>query len=388
MMNKAKRVISIFGLLIILASFFLCADVSAGDKAPVKDSPHTAASENDMVFHLKKYTCIDTQGIGCEAFSLLITSEWKFDGGIKWSLDNPAMPAVAQFTVKNPDGAEELEVFPNQAMFWTSNQMLLATFPVGSRYFGAEVRPVADPISALTQIALPRFRAKVSGLKIVNKKNLPELAKALGAGSPQPGVQTFANAAKVRIEYLQDGISLEEEIFAVVEGFNFSFQAMQGTITNTNWCVDYIFSFKAQKGKLDSTAALFQTMVNSFKINPVWFNKYNQTVNFLIQAQIQQIRSVGELSRIISKTSNEISDSMMKSYQDRQKVYDRISEDFSEYVRGTEHYNNPFEGCEVELPGGYNHVWTNAGGEYVFTDSPSYNPNIDSNKNWEEIQKK
>jgi hypothetical protein len=108
----------------------------------------------------------------------------------------------------------------------------------------------------------------------------------------------------------------------------------------------------------------------------------------LIQAQIQQIRSIGELSRIISQTSNEISDSMMKSYQERQQVYDRISENFSEYVRGTEHYNNPIEGREVELPGGYNHVWTNASGEYVLTDSPNYNPNVGSNKNWEEIQKK
>jgi hypothetical protein len=363
--------------------------ISAAEKAPTTQKAETSGNvQKEGVLRLKKFSYMDRQGIGGEAFSLLIPSEWEFQGGITWKLDNPGMPAVAEFTVRNPKGFEALEVFPNQAMFWTNNQMLLATFPAGARYFGAEVRPVADPANALTEIVLPRFRGNVSGLKIIHQKNLPELARALGAGSSQPGVETFGDAAKIRIAYLKNGVPMEEEIFAVVEGFSFGFQSMQGMITNTNWFVDYIFSFKAKKGELDANAAMFQTMVDSFKVNPDWFNKYNQTVNYLIQAQIQQIRSMGELSRIISQTSNEISDSMMKSYQERQQVYDRISENFSEYVRGTEHYNNPIEGREMELPGGYNHVWTNSGGEYIFTDNPNYNPNVGSNINWEEMQKK
>ena len=348
----------------------------------------SAAGNADEVFRLKKFSCIDTQGIGIEAFSLLMPSDWAFDGGIRWVLDNPGMPAVAAFTVKKPGGRDAFEVFPNQAMFWTNNPMLLSTFPAGTRYFGAEVRPVAEPMQALTEIVLPRFRGNAAGLKIVSRKHLPELAKALGAGAPQPGVQTFADAAKIRIEYTEGSVLMEEEIFAVTEGFSFAFQSMQGMITNTNWYVDYIFSFKAKKGDLDANSPLFQTMANSFKVNPVWFNKYNQTVEYLIQAQIRNIRNIGELSRIISQTSNEISDSMMQSYESRQQVYDRISENFSEYVRGTEHYNNPIEGREVELPGGYNHVWTSAGGEYILTDNPNYNPNVGSNQHWEAIQKK
>ncbi|MDO9265153.1 MAG: hypothetical protein Q7U02_14380 [Desulfosalsimonadaceae bacterium] len=354
--------------------------------------PMAAAAENTPkeggIVRLKEFGCVDTHGIGIEAFSLLMPSDWAFDGGINWVLDNPGMPAVAKFTVKNPKGAEAFEVFPNQAMFWTNNPMLLATFPIGSRYFGAEVRPVADPMQALTEIVLPRFRGNAEGLKVVSRKHLPELAKALGAGASQPGVRTFADAAKIRIEYTEGGVLMEEEIFAVTEGFSFAFQTMQGMITNTNWYVDYIFSFKTKKGDLDANSPLFQTMVNSFKVNPVWFNKYNQTVEYLIQAQIKNIRNIGELSRIISRTSNEISDSMMQSYENRQQVYDRISENFSEYVRGTEHYNNPIEGREVELPGGYSHAWTNAGGEYILTDNPNYNPNVGSNQNWEELPKK
>ncbi len=348
--------------------------------------PLTEAGK-DGSLRLKKYAYIDHQGIGIEAFSLLIPADWNVRGGITWTLDNPGMPAVGHITVSSPDGKEAFDVFPNQAMFWTNNQMLLTMFPVGARYFGAEVRPVVDPLTALTQIVLPRFRRNVSGLRVVSQKNLPELARALAA-APQPGVQTFAQGAKIRVEYGSGGIAIEEEIFAVVEGFSFAFQTMQGMVTNTNWFVDYIFSFKAEKGHLDSKASLFKAMAQSFRVNPQWFNKYNQTVNYLIQAQIKQIHSIGELSRIISRTSNEISDTMMKSYEEGQRVHDRISENFSEYIRGTEHYINPLDGREVELPGNYNHVWANAGGEYILTDNPNYNPNVGSNINWQEIQRK
>jgi hypothetical protein len=335
---------------------------------------------------MTRHRCIDHKGIGTEAFSLLIPADWKFDGGVRWVLDNPGMPATARFTVKSPAGPEAMEVFPNQAMFWTDNPMHRGMFPVGSKYFGAEVRPVASPREALKGIVLPRFRGGVSGLKVVQSRELPDLARALGAGKPQQGVRTFGNAAKVRIEYVKNGKAMEEEVFAVVEGFSYPIQTMQGPVTNTNWFVDYIFSFRAPRGQLDRNMPLFKTMVNSFKVNPRWFSRYNQVVEQLIQAQIRQIHSMGELARNISRPHNEISDSMMKSYNDRQKVYDRISENASESIRGTEHYHNPFEDSTVELPGQYSHVWTNASGEYVFTDSPGYNPNIGSNKNWQEIQ--
>lgn len=347
-----------------------------------------AAGAAGETLRLKRFSYVDRQGIGSEAFSLLIPVGWQFQGGVRWVLDNPALPAVAQFKVRNPKGREEMEVFPNQALFWTNNQMLLSTFPAGARYFGAEVRPVAGPQEALIHIVLPRFRGGVSGLKVVGKANLPQLAKALGAGAPQPGVKTFGQAAKIRIEYTQNGVPMEEEIFGVVEGFSFSVMSMQGPLTNTNWFVDYLFSFKAPKGTLDRQAKLFQTMAMSFKVNPQWFNKYNQLVNALIQAQIRQIHSIGELSRYISRTNNEISDAMRDSYNQRQKVYDGIAENFSESVRGSEHYYNPIEDQRVELPGGYAHVWTNPNGEYVLSDNPNFNPNVGSNLHWQELQKR
>ncbi|MEW6215834.1 MAG: hypothetical protein AB1478_11650 [Nitrospirota bacterium] len=52
-----------------------------------------------------------------------------------------------------------------------------------------------------------------------------------------------ADAAKVRIEYQKGGTWMEEEIYCVVEMMSFHTQSLMGMVTNTNWVVNYIFSF-------------------------------------------------------------------------------------------------------------------------------------------------
>ncbi len=103
------------------------------------------------------------------------------------------------------------------------------------------------------------------------------------SGTPkEPGVSISADGAKIRIFYNRNGIPIEEEIYAVVEAFSYSFSTLSGMVTNTNWIVDYIFSFKAERGKLDAQSKIFQTIAFSFKLNPQWFNKYTQVVEYLI----------------------------------------------------------------------------------------------------------
>jgi len=336
----------------------------------------------------KTFQYVDKDGIGIEAFRVLIPSDWKLEGGIHWILDNPAMPAITILKIANPKGSEELEVFPNQMFFWTNNQMLLSMFPIGSKYFGSEVHPPTDPIGFIQDILIPRARHNVSNIRLIEKERIPDLAKQLGAGKQQPGITVSADSGKMKIEYQQNGKWFEEVIFAVVESFTFPIQTMYGSVANTNWVGDYLFSFKAEKGKLDASTKTFQTIINSFQVNPQWFNKYSQLVEYLIQAQIKRINAIGQISRIISQMSNEISDINMQAYQNRQATYDRISENFSQTIRGVDSYYDPIEQRPIELPSGYNNAWTNSLGEYILSDNSSFNPNVESNLNWQRMELK
>jgi hypothetical protein len=55
---------------------------------------------------------------------------------------------------------------------------------------------------------------------------------------------------------------------------------------------------------------------------------------------------------------------------------------------GIERYYDPFEEREIQLPSGYNNAWCNNLGEYILTDNPNYNPNVESNLTWKPIEHK
>ena len=72
--------------------------------------------------------------------------------------------------------------------------------------------------------------------------------------------------------------------------------------------------------------------------------------------------------------------------KDAKQANDRVIRNFSDNIRGVERYNDPFSGNEVELPSGYGNAWANNLGEYIITESPSFNPNVGSNLNWQQIE--
>ncbi len=350
----------------------------------VSEKDKMGVGKDTEIIKMKMYRYIDNEGFGEEAFSFLVPIDWKVWGGINWSIENPGMPAVVKLKVSNPKVLQEFEIFPNQAFFWTNNQLVLATFPIGSKYYGAEVHPIMTASDAITKVVLPRFRNNATGLTLSKIEQVPELAKVIyNAHANQPGVQYNIDTAKTHI----NNIAIEEELYAVVEAFTFQFQSMQGIISNTLWTVDYIFSFKAEKGKLNQAAKTLQMIAYSFKLNTRWYYKYVKLIEYLAQQEIKRIHSIGQISKMISKTYNEISDMQMESYYKEQAIRDKIAENWSDYIRGVDRYYNPLEGKEVELPAGYNSVWTNNSGEYILTDSTLYNPNEESNKNWVLIEK-
>src|SRR3989338_3821350 len=87
----------------------------------------------DNMIKFKTFSYIDVGATDIEAFRMLIPNDWKFQGGIRWILDNPGMPAIVGFIAGS--GVDEFEVFQNQPFFWTNVFGTLMIFPRGSRYF-------------------------------------------------------------------------------------------------------------------------------------------------------------------------------------------------------------------------------------------------------------
>jgi hypothetical protein len=188
--------------------------INTGGSSAVPDQNNpTAAAQSGNYVKFKTMSVVDSQGIGTEAFSLLMPVDWQFDGGIRWVLDNPMMPATSSFRISNPKTKEEFSLFPNQAFFTTDNQLIQQVNPVGSKYFGCEVRPMASAARALKEIVIPRFRPGVTELKIINEGAVDDKS-----GNAQPGpLKTSHEVAKIRVEYKEGGTTYEDEIYAAVE---------------------------------------------------------------------------------------------------------------------------------------------------------------------------
>ena len=351
--------------------------------------PSSMNQNGGGMLRFKNFTYVDEQGTGLEAFSFLMPTDWNFDGGITWILDNPAMPSVTAFRVSDLKSPDQFEVFPSHCYFWTTNLQLLVMFPPGSKYFGSTVKRTITAQKALRDVIMPEQRSGLPGFKILKDENVPELPLALGAGKQAQGFgSSGATGAKLRIRYDLNGIPLEEEFYAVVEQFSFPVKGMYGTTFNTIWYIDYIFSFRGPEGKLENSTKIFQALTSSFRVNPKWYAKYSNVIEYMARQQITRIESIGEFSRMLSRMSDQISDEKMQQFKANGDVYDRVSEKFSDNTLGIDRYFDPHEGREVELPSGFNNAWCNNNGEYILVDSPSFNPNENSNLHWEPMKKK
>jgi hypothetical protein len=248
------------------------------------------------------------------------------------------------------------------------------------------MRPV-DLQTAFTKIVIPYARKGVSGMKMIKASDVPELAN-IAKGQPVQGVRSFANGGKMRIEYQENGRPMEEEIYAAVSQFvtDLPGSALGPGYFINYWYIDYVFSFKARKNELDSQSKVFQTMVYSLRVNPRWFAKVANVKEMMVQKIIKGIKDVGRIGEMVARAGSEMREGQMKDWERRQQANDRIVQNFTDHIRGVERFNDPYAGKEVELPTGYGRAFSNNLGEYIVTDSPSYNPNIGSNVTWQELK--
>jgi hypothetical protein len=345
------------------------------------EEAETAAAHG---LHLRRLTCTDTEGTGLELFRMLAPVDWELVGGCRWMLDNPSMPATVAFQVRNPGGAEAFEVLPNMNLTWNRSTLASWMQPTGTRYFGAEIREPVGIREALRGLVLPRYRSQAERLEILAEEVLPDLPKLVRSEAPLAGGS--AEGGKVRVRYTWQGQPFEEEIYGVVEVFRVPIQSLFSVSEVLIWFVDYLFAFRAAAGRLDANADLYSLMIGSFQLNPEWYAAYKSIVQMLAQQQIQRIRTVGQIGQLYAQAGREMREQNLRDWYARQEVYDRLATDWSRTLRSVDAFYDPHRQEVVELPSGYGHAWANNLGEYIVTESPSFDPNVHSNLHWEPME--
>ena len=191
----------------------------------------------------------------------------------------------------------------------------------------------------------------------------------------------------MRLAYQERGKAIEEDLFASVASFQIGLpgSAMSRPYFIEYWYVDHVFSFRAERGQLAARSKTFQTVVLSMKVNPKWFAKVVHTKEALAQAFARSTRVIGDIGTTVAAAGTNLREEQMRDWGRRQSIQDKVAQAQSDGIRGVDRFVDPHSGNEVELPSGYGRAWANNLGEYIVTESPSYNPNVGSNLHWEEM---
>jgi hypothetical protein len=332
---------------------------------------------NAATLRLQPFVVADQQMGGTPAFRILAPADWKLHGGLFWNA-NLANLVTADLSITAPDNSAGFYVHPSP--MFISGQIEYQ-WPRGKLYLGMIVMPIpSSPVEFLQQIVLPRQRAQARDLRLLEHEELPAWAGSIAATNTQSGVNTQGFGVRARFGYTENGQNWEEDFYCVV-----LVSRPQMGPPALHWMAERNLSVRALAGKLDAIKPLANVFVNSFRIERNWYGRFVKIQQQWIAARQQGIANAGALSRAISRSNDQFSQALMQSWNERQQAQDRANREFSEYIRGSENYYDPVKETRVELPGGYDHVWTNVMGEYILSNDAGFDPNMNSNLDWEAI---
>lgn len=217
----------------------------------------------------------------------------------------------------------------------------------------------------------------LQGARIVGNEDLPRVAAEVAQSF---GGQSSVKSGRVRYEYQLAGKPWEEVLYCTLVYTNWQ----MGTL----WSVHSAYSFRAPRGQLDRMTPVMNTTISTLRLSPDWYAGYMYVQKLFQNRMNQSIQNAAAISATIARNSEEIRRMYSESYRQASESQDRISQKFSEYIRGVETYKNPYEDRAVQLPSGYGDAWVNQRGEYILSNETGFNPNIGDTIEWRRMDRR
>lgn len=334
---------------------------------------------------------------------------WQADSQVKWDIEAFSQPLQLHSIAQSPDGLSALEFFPTEQFCWLvpNPGFKHPGLPMGD---GATLLPPVSAVDAMVHFVIPKLRGNVANLQILQVVPMPQLSQTLGL-TPAPGSTEEGVVAK--LSYQLNGEPVEEEIYGVKVAFPGGVTSFGGAgrITQYNWGFRTLFSFRTKSGGMDAVRPAFVAMVQSFRPNPAWQacraqfqQRALQHNNFRLQLTQQSIDNANMLSRTVLAANEQFFQHQAERRQ-YQAVSDQLRIDarhndgsagtqasFGGFSR-TDAVNDLLGGQETYQDGsvhsGYHsNMWSDGQGNYIPSNDPNFNPNINSSSTWTQIQKK
>jgi hypothetical protein len=355
--------------------------------------PHGADHTEECRFF--KHAVWDSEGFDMEAQRLLLPEGWRFEGGITWNWSKfPEDPSFT-YRITSPDGRAAVEEFKSRRYFWSQNQILNTRFSEA----GNEIQEPVKAADYLENLFFPDIRRGVSQIRVLQREALPEFAEKLlrklryrtqvsNSICPIPyPFETDMDAGRIRVEYTVEGEKRIEDLNCLMAILTLQLPGMFGdTITGQTWTAS-VCSFTAPAEEMPSRVSEFRIITASRSTHLEWDIRRTRVIAAARRDGIRSQQAVNLLFQQIRRTPLEFSDMIQETYDSHNHRYDAIFDDYSQYLPDMADYHDPVNDWNLVLPSEYDHVWTN-GDEYLLTHDALLDPNLESIRNWERLERR
>jgi len=359
--------------------------------APVADGRRPAPSANGPVV-LERKTLTDPGVNNMPSHTILVPKGWQVKGGAWWAA--PAFFKVLpsqDITITAPDGTE-LHIAPTIAAsdFRPSAEALNSGgkrpaegqsdngYPVlhqpddeaGWRRKLTQVISQAWPTA--TSITIDDITVIPSLTAILHQRLQPLIAQQ------QPGGFVNGTVYAASIHYTNAGATWEQiNVFGIT---NIGFDSMVGR--SLYWTIEPNVSYRAPAGQLTAAMPLLIALANSLGHTPEWTRMANEHARKINQAASFK-------PSVLADTGKSASDILFEGWKQREASSNQSQRRIIESIHEVNTYAT--DTGSVQLPAGYNSVYSNGQGDYILSNNSLYQPSTDTSinqQNWQTIQVK
>ncbi len=354
---------------------------------------------------LHQVEILDTQGFGQRlvAGTFLAPAGWEAQGFAKWPGKKivPCKPTPGfLYQATAPDKLTGVQVLPGDSWLWSPNPVLAQQLRQLSQSTHVVTHCEIKPAGAAEAYLREFLRQGAAGIQIESSGPLPNAAKLaqqvqqLNAQSRQQyGMRAPVMAIDTaRLHLAGDGSGNPSH--TPTEGYietaivTVSHPTPAGMMVQVN--VPLIVNKFAPHGQIAQWDKLLTSIADSATSDPQWQQRVDT-----FQAGLQRIQNnidrddqqtASNISHIQQDANNYAYNKIRSVQQSSQGAIDKSSHAFALSMNDTQEYHDPATGKTVLGSNQYNHVYSNGQGEYIYSDSPSYDPNATQRGNWQEMQ--
>jgi len=302
------------------------------------------------------------------AFFVLIPKGWVTQGGIvrvnpltaQGGVGNATEAKIDFMVAKDSSGKVQIRWLPkiNYAQPSPANAML------GGNWNGMPIVPFPRAVDFISRMLFPALHPQALNIKVIETAQRPDITAAV---QQMPVARTIrsqggafnADSATLTATYEEGGVRYKEILFVAVEGYS-----MMGAGL---WDNPFTIVARAPEVEFNSYSPMARTIINSFAVNPIWLQ--GEMAGQAKRADIAQA-TLRDISRVDAEIAKNRSQTMATIQQDQYLT-----------LTSQEMYVNPHT-KEVELGSNeWKHRWVRPGGEVIYTDDGSWNPNLDPSLN-------